>query len=117
MKLFTTLLIGRALLSTTALHIPNKKICRDCKHFIANDLNCAKFKEVNIITGEETFESARSIRRDENKCGDVAKYFEENRYKIVTVPYYFLKVYWPITPIIGLVIFYFYKLAELFKNI
>jgi hypothetical protein len=114
MKVFQTLLIGIALLSTSALQIPNKKICRDCKHFIANDWECAKFKDVNIITGKETFDSARSVRNNEKKCGDDANYFEENQYKIVTVPYYFLKEYWIFTPIIGLSAFYFYKLAEFF---
>jgi hypothetical protein len=116
MRLFKTLLIGRAIVSTNALQIPNKKICRDCKHFIANDWNCAKFKDVNIITGKETFDSAHSVRNDEKKCGDAAKYFEENQYKIVTVPYYFLKEYWIFTPIIGLSAFYFYKLAEFFHK-
>jgi hypothetical protein len=115
MRLFKTLLIGRALVST-ALHIPNKKICRDCKYFIASDWDCAKFKDVNIITGKETFDSARSVRNDEKKCGDDAKYFEENHYKIVTVPYYFFKEYWFLTPIVVLSTFYFYKLAEMMNH-
>lgn len=116
MRLFKPLLISRALFAT-AIQIPNKKICRDCKHFIANDWDCAKFKDVNIITGKETFESARSVRSDENKCGDDAKYFEENHYKIVTVPYYFLKQYWVLTPAISIAVFYFYNLMRVFHKI
>lgn len=54
----------------------NKLLCRDCKHFIANDWECGKFGETNIITGKESFDSARSARSDEKKCGENAIMFE-----------------------------------------
>jgi hypothetical protein len=56
------------------------------------------------------------VRSDEEKCGDEGKLFEENHYKIVTVPYYFIKEYWKLTPLVGFATFYFYKLAEFFHK-
>jgi hypothetical protein len=73
-----------------------KKICRDCIHFIGNDIECRKFGDTNIITGKVTYNSARSVRRDEKKCGENAVLFEKNKFKVITVPYYFLKDSWPI---------------------
>ena len=93
--------------------INNKLLCRDCKHFIANDWECGKFGKTNIITGTESFDSARSARSDEKKCGENAIMFEENRIKFVTVPYYWFKGNWFILSPIGFVIFYFIGLAQL----
>jgi len=91
----------------------NKVLCRDCKHFIANDWECGKFGETNIITGKESFDTARSARSDEKKCGEKAIMFEENRIKFITVPYYWLKDYWPITISVGFCTVYFFMLYEL----
>lgn len=71
--------------------MPTKKICKDCRHFIGDNIECRKFGDTNIITGKVTYKSARSVRDDEKKCGENAIYFEENNFKIVTVPYYFVK--------------------------
>jgi hypothetical protein len=117
MRLLKTLLFIRAIVDNSAIRIQNKNICRDCKHFIANDWDCAKFKDVNIITGKETFESARSVRSDESKCGEQGKLFEENQYKIVTVPYYFVKEYWKLTPVFGFAAFYIYNVLALLHKI
>jgi len=73
--LFTTL-FSRA---RTSL-IPTKKICRDCKHFIGDNIECGKFGDTNIITGKITYDSARSVREDEKKCGKNAVYFEKNHF-------------------------------------
>jgi len=70
---------------------PTKKICRDCKHFIGNNIECKKFGDVSIITGKIVYNSARSVRKDNKKCGEDAILFEKNHFKIITVPYYFLK--------------------------
>jgi hypothetical protein len=75
---------------------PTKKICRDCRYFIANNLECGKFGDTNLVTGKVTYPYARSIREDVKKCGEDAIHFEENHFKIVTVPYYFMKDGWPI---------------------
>lgn len=77
-------------------HIP-KKICRDCKHFIPDKRECRIFNETHLVTGEISYESARLAREYENNCGEEAVFFEKNQYKIITVPYYFLKDYWVLT--------------------
>jgi hypothetical protein len=71
--------------------MPTKKICKDCRHFIGDNIECGKFGDTNLITGKVTYKSARSVREDEKRCGEEAILFEENHYKIITVPYYFLK--------------------------
>jgi hypothetical protein len=78
-----------------------KKICKDCKFFIANKNECALFGETNLVTGKQSYEYASSVRRDKEKCGDAANYFEENTMKIVTVPYYFWLDYGFLFSIIG----------------
>jgi hypothetical protein len=73
--------------------IPAKKICKDCRHFIGDKLDCRKYGDTNLITGKVTYESARYVREDEKKCGKDAIQFEENHFKIITVPYYFLHLF------------------------
>lgn len=71
-----------------------KKLCKDCKFFIGDQKTCAIFGETNVINGENDYEYALTVRNNNEKCGTDAKYFEENMYKIITLPYYFLKEYW-----------------------
>lgn len=71
--------------------LSTKKICRDCVHFIGDERECRKFGDTNLVTGKVTYDSARSVRENEKKCAENAIHFEENHFKIVTVPYYFLK--------------------------
>ena len=71
--------------------IPTKKICKDCRHFIGDKIQCRKFSDTDIVTGEITYKSALSVREDEKKCGEDAIYFEENHFKMVTIPYYIIK--------------------------
>lgn len=99
--------------------IPTKKICKDCKHFIGDRLDCKKFGNVNIITGDVTYLSARSVREDENKCGEDAILFENNRLKFITIPYYFVKEN-SLTGLLTITTFgvaslYFYALAGMLK--
>lgn len=70
------------------------KICRDCKHFIGSDNTCKKFGKTDLITGIESFEMASYVRYNENKCGIKGSFFEENNFKIITVPYYFFLNNW-----------------------
>lgn len=93
-----------------------KPLCRDCKHFIANEWDCGKFGDVNLVSGKESFRSARSIRDDETKCGEDAKHFELNRFKIITIPYYFLLNYWTLIPAFGIVGFYFYQISQIMNH-
>ena len=72
------------------LLIENKKTCCDCKYFNPNSMECKKFGETDLITGETINKKARIVRYDETHCGKEGKYFEKNYFKIITVPYYFL---------------------------
>jgi hypothetical protein len=94
--------------------IPAKKICKDCRHFIGDNIECRKFGDINIITGEITYNSARSIRNDINKCGNDAIYFEKNNFKIITIPYYYLKVNWPLSGVLGFYICFLFYSSNLF---
>ena len=85
--------------------------CNNCKHFIANNIECKKFSDVNLVSGKVSYESASYVRADEKKCGKSGVLFEKNNYKIITVPYYFIKDYWYIFPYIGFTILYAISLA------
>jgi hypothetical protein len=105
MYVFTTFLSH----ARTAL-IPTKKICKDCIHFIGDNIECRKFGDTNIITGKVTYNSALSVREDKNKCGEDAILFEKNHFKIITVPYYFVKDNSHFLLPSGLLSLYFYAL-------
>lgn len=101
--------------SPTAL-IPTKKICKDCKHYIGDNIECRKFGDTNLITGKVTYDSARSVRENEKKCGENAIYFEENKFKIITVPYYFLKDNWMLLIPTGLMSIYIFTVFYMFHK-
>jgi hypothetical protein len=90
--------------------IPTKKICKDCRHFIGDNIECRKFGDTNLITGKVTYNYAESVRNDNNKCGEDAIHFEENKFKIITIPYYFIKDKIFVVLPIGLSCLYFYEL-------
>jgi hypothetical protein len=90
--------------------MPTKKICRDCIHFIGDNMECRKFGDTNLVTGKVTYDSARSVREDKKKCGEDAIQFEENHFKIITTPYYFLKSNLLLTLPVGFVGLYVYIL-------
>ena len=75
----------------TSNHLPYTKLCKDCKYFIADDKTCAQFGSIDLIDGARSYENARDIRLDNEKCGKDAVFFKKNKYKYVTVPYYFVK--------------------------
>jgi len=91
--------------------ISPKRICRDCKFFIANNQRCAMFGETNIVTGKVTHDYASSVRLSD-KCGEEGKYFVKNNFRFVTAPYYFVKEY---SPFICFAFIYSVVLAQLFK--
>lgn len=68
----------------------NKPICSNCKFFISNKNECSQFGDVNIITGEYSYEKASSVRNDEDKCGEYAIFFKTNYFKFITIPYYYI---------------------------
>ena len=67
----------------------NKPICANCKFFIANKNECSKFGDLNIITGKYSYESASSVRNNQDTCGEDGIFFKKNNFKFITVPYYF----------------------------
>ena len=91
--------------------LPIKKICKDCRHFIGDNVECRKFGDVDLVTGKVTYPAAKYIRDDSEKCGENATHFEENHLKIVTVPYYFLKSYWYYPASISIFFLYCYLLT------
>lgn len=75
--------------SSSTLITP-KKLCVDCKHFISSNRECSKFGETDLVSGKNDYIYASSARKDKNKCGDEAKYFDENKFKLLSKTNYFL---------------------------
>jgi hypothetical protein len=96
--------------------LPTKKICRDCKYFIGDELECGKFGDQNIVSGKVSYPSARSTRENDKQCGENAIHFEKNHFKILTVPYYFLKSNWPLILPTGFFSIYFFIIGALINN-
>lgn len=94
-------------LSSASLLTP-KKLCVNCKHFIADTKTCAIFGETDLVTGSIDYDRASTSRLNEQKCGENATYFVENQYKALTVPYYFLKEYWMFSPVFLIIITWIY---------
>ena len=66
-------------------------LCRDCKFFIPSGVPyCRKFGNVDLVTGEKTYDYARVARNAADKCGETATNFEKNNFKLITRPYYFI---------------------------
>lgn len=80
-------------LSTSKSSTPKLKICKNCKFFRPNNRECTYFSETDMVTGKKTYEYAFSMRNKESNCGVNATYYEENKFKIITTPYYFIGDY------------------------
>ena len=107
MRLLKLYALSRLFSTARPSLMQTKKICKDCKYFIGDNIECRKFGDTNIITGKITYESARSVRKDEQKCGENAILFEKNHFKIITIPYYYLKDNWIIVYAMGFSSLYF----------
>jgi hypothetical protein len=95
-----------------------RKLCKDCKHYIAHKKECALFGDIDLVNGNHDYNYAKTARNDKDKCGENAKYFEENNNKIITVPYYFIldiAHFWPFLPLVGLLYIYLDNLYKLYK--
>jgi hypothetical protein len=104
------------LFNTESTRIVPRKLCKDCKYFIAHKKECALFGDTDLVNGKHDYNYAKNVRNNENKCGQEAKFFEENNNKIMTVPYYFvlnIVSYWQLTPAIALGFFYINALYKL----
>ena len=91
---------------------PTKKICKDCRHFIPDNMECRNFGDTNLVTGKVTYHSANYIRKNETQCGENAIWFEKNTLKIITVPYYFCKEHATIMMATGILGLYIYALIH-----
>ena len=67
MKIFK-LFISSLPLSKSSFINYNKKICKDCKHFIGNTTKCSKFGDVDFVSGTVNYDYAESVRLSNNKC-------------------------------------------------
>jgi len=65
------------------INLPSCKNCiyykpsRDDSDFISTFSKCAKFGVKDIISGKVTYDYVEFCRKDETKCGNEGKYFEE----------------------------------------
>ena len=64
----------------------NSPVCLNCLHFIRPTFRrddyelhgrCKKFKEMNLITGENEYSLARNCRLDDKTCGHIGAGYEE----------------------------------------
>ena len=79
MKLLQLFVFSTLYYNSCSSILPMKKICKDCRHFIGDTIECRKFGDVDLVTGKVTYPSAKYIRDDSEKCGENATHFEENR--------------------------------------
>jgi hypothetical protein len=75
------------------IHIPS---CKTCIHYKPQSYTadystlsrCKKFGEKNIISDEITYDYADFCRKDETKCGNLAKFYEKDENVDLTYLYY-----------------------------
>jgi len=116
MKLLSFGLLLLLVSNTESTRILPRKLCKDCKFFIAHKKECALFGDTDLVNGKHDYNYAKNARNNNDKCGEDAKFFEENNNKIMTVPYYFIlniASYWQLTPVIALGFFYITMLYKL----
>jgi len=105
--------------TTESTRIMPRKLCKDCKHFIPYKEECILFGHADLVNGKNDYNYAKTARNNETKCGEDAKYFQENTNKIITVPYYFILHairYWPLTPVLFLFYIYVDNLYKLLHH-
>uniref|UniRef100_A0A6C0I480 Uncharacterized protein n=1 Tax=viral metagenome TaxID=1070528 RepID=A0A6C0I480_9ZZZZ len=104
-------LLPLLLTCTKSCIITPKKLCRDCKHFIPRN-TCSKFGTTDLVTGDNEYMYASTARISNKHCGPDAEQFEENKNKVLIVPYYFVKKQWPNILLATLCITYFNVLLK-----
>ena len=75
------------------IHIPS---CKTCIHYKPQSYTadystlsrCKKFGEKNIISYEITYDYSDFCRKDETKCGNLAKFYEKDENVDLTYLYY-----------------------------
>lgn len=85
------LLISASAYKTLPMNAKTKPppLCIDCKHFLNSDPffkanraeygHCRQFYNINLVTGEKTYDFASIARSYENMCGVNASHFEDKR--------------------------------------
>ena len=111
MKLLNLYVFTRLFSSARSSLMPTKRLCRDCRHFIGDQVECRKFGDTDLVTGKVSYPYARRIREDNTKCGESGILFEENHFKIITVPYYFAKGYSIIFITFGISVSYLFLIS------
>jgi hypothetical protein len=71
---------------------------------------------MDLVNGKNNYMYANTARSTERHCGPEATYFEPNKYKIVTAPYYFVRKQWPMIAIVSMSSLYIYCLYVASKN-
>lgn len=84
----------------------NQLLCKNCKYFIADKMECGMFVNTDLVSGQNFYDSASYARSLDTKCGKHATHFEYNNFKVFTTPYYFVKEFWGymFLPTIGIVL-------------
>jgi len=86
--MITAFVYSNSMCLTPILNNPTR-ICKNCVHYIENKEKCGLFFDVDMVTGDKTYQYASIVRKNEKKCGNEAKYYSENNLQTITVPYYF----------------------------
>ena len=92
--------------TSSKIFIKNIQIpeCKNCIHYLPHDFTtgelspynkCSKFGEKNILNGKIEYDIAKDCRKDEEKCGIEAKYFENDDFSQIKQYYYLGKSYSP----------------------
>jgi len=88
------------------------KLCKNCKYFIPYKNECRLFGKTDYISANHLYDNAEKIRNSDDKCGYVGKMYEENNFKLITYPYYFIKNYWYFSPLAILCSTYIYTIIS-----
>lgn len=92
-----------------------KKLCKDCKFFIPSNDTCKKFGDTDLVNGKHNYLYASTARNSDKNCGLEATYFEINKCKIISTPYYFVIKQWPFLALSSIFGLYMYALIRSFN--
>lgn len=97
----------------SSLIVAPNKLCKDCKFFIPSNDTCKKFGEIDLVNGKNEYMYANRARKTEMHCGPEATYFEINKYRVITAPYYFVIKQWPFLAMSSIFGLYMYALIKI----
>jgi len=91
-------------------------LCKNCKYYNACEETCRKFGKPDVVTGKVDYEYALNVRYNPEKCGGDAKHFDQNHYKLITVPYYFVLKNSFYIPILTISVGYVAMISVIFRH-